>query len=353
MQSSPLVTVIVPAHNEEQIILETLQAIVSQKNAAGQLLCEWGELIVINDGSKDRTGEILEQFRAEFPFVQIVHNNPNRGLAASYNLGIRQAKAPIVVTCHADCRMADFDYLARMVAHFGDERVGAVTGKPAPPNYFQLSFVEKTYILTHIMDVEPEPATVREVNFAEGRCDAFRKCALEAVGLYNESTRISGEDQILAIEMRNQGYRIVQDTSLIYRLSCGSSQNSLVRIIRRQRVLAQGQAYIFWRFGFGTSQLADTAPNRKERKRLRAMEIVGVSILAPAIIAIAFFSWQVALAAAGLVGIARFALQLAHSNGRFRFAELVRMFPVVVACDVMYCVGFYRGLCLAWLGKNV
>jgi hypothetical protein len=255
--------------------------------------------------------------------------------------------------CHSDCQLQGNDYLRRMMGHFSDPKVAAVTGKPVLLNPNDLSFAEKTYFMTHLMDVGDEPPTVRQINFAEGRCDGFRKQALLEIGLYDEKTRIAGEDQVVAIQLRQRGYQLLQDTALHYTLSCGSSQNTQWRIIRRQMILGQGQVFVIIKYGFGTDQMAKTAPNRRRRKRLRVLEIFGVPAV---LVGTALIGWRAPFALwwwiPGLVGL-RLAYLVVENRGLFRFVEMVRMLPTVMASDVAYFIGSVRGSWRAWRGKGV
>ena len=276
---APIVTVIVPCHNEQRSIDRTVRAIVAQRDFKCAPIENWGQVIVVDDESSDETPMLLERLQKEHPFLQILRNRPRRGLAGSYNRAIGAAKAPVLVMCHADCRMLSDNYVFRMLELFCDQTVGAVTGKPRVAELKSLAFAEKAYLATHLLEIDQEAPLVREINFAEGRCDGFRTKALEAVGLFDERTRISGEDQITSNALRGKGFRILQDTSLIYELSSGSSQNSLSRIVRRHVVLSRGQAYVFQQSGLETSRLASSSPNRQARKYLRAVQILEVPIL--------------------------------------------------------------------------
>src|SRR5258708_4199337 len=76
---TPLTTcglsVVLPAYNEEAVIAET----VSQCEEVLSALAPDYEVIVVDDGSKDRTGEIADGLAAANPRVRVIHNRPNRG----------------------------------------------------------------------------------------------------------------------------------------------------------------------------------------------------------------------------------------------------------------------------------
>ncbi|HEX8340783.1 MAG TPA: glycosyltransferase family 2 protein [Tepidisphaeraceae bacterium] len=351
--SSIRVSVVVPCFNEQATIVETVSAIERQRDAGGRAFAEWGELIVVDDASRDRTPTLLETFASGKAFVQVLRNEPNRGIAASLNRGIAASRAPLLLACHGDCRVLGEDYVDRMLRHFDDAGVAAVTGKPATPDFAAISFTEQLFILMHLMDVDPEPATVREINFVEGRCDGLRKAALLELGGYDERTKLSGEDQVLAIKLTSRGYRLLSDTSLVYRLGAGGSQNTPTKMVRRQAVYAAGQAFIFLRYGLRTALTASSVPNRARRRQLRAAQVVGVPLLVAAGIATAVVSIK---AAAVLVGAAiglRFVYHLHLCGNRFPAAPCLAMFPWAIAGDVAYAMGFVGGVWRTWVRDKV
>ncbi|MHB9153667.1 MAG: glycosyltransferase family 2 protein [Spirochaetales bacterium] len=94
--SPPLVSVIVPAYNHDQYILETLESI---KNQTYPKI----ELIIINDGSTDKTGLLIEDFRAANPeMVIFYYSKSNEGVSKTLNFGLRIAKGEYVACIASD-----------------------------------------------------------------------------------------------------------------------------------------------------------------------------------------------------------------------------------------------------------
>lgn len=73
------------------------------------------ELVAVDDGSRDETGELLEQYAAADPRVRVVHNGANLGLARSLNRGLEHCRAPLVARADADDRYHP-DRLRRQLA---------------------------------------------------------------------------------------------------------------------------------------------------------------------------------------------------------------------------------------------
>lgn len=94
MSKTPTVSVLVPVHNQEKYIGRCLRSLLSQNYPR-----EAFEIIVIDDGSRDRTPYALELFQDE---IVLVRNETNLGLPASLNRGIRATSAPYVVRVDSD-----------------------------------------------------------------------------------------------------------------------------------------------------------------------------------------------------------------------------------------------------------
>jgi len=92
-------SVIVPAYNEEANIYGTLENVSKALASAG--ITDF-EVLVINDGSKDRTAEVVKKAEAEFKGVRLVQNPKNIGFGASYRAGVNMASKKYTVMVHGD-----------------------------------------------------------------------------------------------------------------------------------------------------------------------------------------------------------------------------------------------------------
>jgi glycosyltransferase involved in cell wall biosynthesis len=93
-KKAPIITIIVPVLNQERFIGRCLRSILSQNFNRDDF-----EVIVVNDGSTDKTEFALSLFEEE---IQIITNNSNEGLPASLNKAIRCVRSPFIVRVDAD-----------------------------------------------------------------------------------------------------------------------------------------------------------------------------------------------------------------------------------------------------------
>ena len=123
----PVLSVVVPAYNEQGAILETLAEL---HQALGTL--EHYELIVVDDGSSDDTGELLEQARAKDKKLKLLRHARNQGYGAALKSGIRKANAEWVAITDADGTYPNDrlpELLAHAIEHEADMVVGSRTGE--------------------------------------------------------------------------------------------------------------------------------------------------------------------------------------------------------------------------------
>jgi len=93
-QAVPKVAVLVPAHNEERFIGRCLRSLLAQSLPRDEF-----EIIVVDDGSSDRTAYALGLFEGD---ITLLRNDENRGLPASLNRAILASRAPFIVRVDSD-----------------------------------------------------------------------------------------------------------------------------------------------------------------------------------------------------------------------------------------------------------
>ncbi|MGE0549986.1 MAG: dolichyl-phosphate beta-glucosyltransferase [Kofleriaceae bacterium] len=115
-ETSPVISfvdlsIVVPAYNEEQRILPTLDRL--HVFLAAQPLRY--EIIVVDDGSRDATCRVVEQAMPRIPHLRLVRQSPNAGKGAAVRRGMLAARGQLRVMCDADCSMPP-EQLPRLLA---------------------------------------------------------------------------------------------------------------------------------------------------------------------------------------------------------------------------------------------
>jgi dolichol-phosphate mannosyltransferase len=96
--STRSISLIIAALNEEGVIEATVREVVAE---VAPRFSQY-EIILVDDGSSDRTGEIMDSLGAEFPAIRVIHNPRNLGLGRTYSVGVDAARYEYVMLLCGD-----------------------------------------------------------------------------------------------------------------------------------------------------------------------------------------------------------------------------------------------------------
>jgi len=129
-EDRPLVSVIVPAYNEEAIIRQSLQTLCDYMTTIEDLY-RW-EIIVVNDGSSDLTGELADEFASTHPNVQALHHKVNFRLGQALRFAFNSSRGDYVVVIDCDLSYAP-EHIGRLLYTIQDTRARIVIASPYMP----------------------------------------------------------------------------------------------------------------------------------------------------------------------------------------------------------------------------
>jgi peptidoglycan-N-acetylglucosamine deacetylase len=232
----PGVTVLIPAHNEESVIVQTVNSV---------LFSDLKDLriIVVDDGSSDRTGELLDTNFSRNPRVRIIHQ-VNRGKAAALNLAMSLADTEIVVTIDADTEIEP-DAISKLIRHFSDPKVGAAAGNVKVGN--RSRWLTRWQALEYITSQNMEKRAFDLLNcitVVPGALGAWRKKAIEAAGGITADT--VAEDADLTIAIRRLGWRVIYDEEAV---AWTEAPETAGQLIRQRFRWTFGTLQSFWKHG--------------------------------------------------------------------------------------------------------
>ncbi len=219
----PRVAVLIPAYNEEKVIERTIQ---------GALDSDYPNLrvIVIDDGSKDRTLEIARRtFAAEEASGRVlILTKPNGGKAEALNFGLEHiGDAEIFVGIDADTIIAP-DAIVHMVPHFLNRKVAAVAGNAKVGN--RVNLWTRWQALEYITSQNFERRalnTMGAVSVVPGAIGAWRVAAVREAGGYHVDT--VAEDADLTMALLRNGYRVEYEDMALAFTEAPTSANALMR----------------------------------------------------------------------------------------------------------------------------
>ena len=207
----PDVAVLIPAYNEEKVIERTVRAALASDYPNLRV-------IVIDDGSKDKTLEVAQAAfaREEMTGQVLILTKPNSGKADALNFGLEHLRdEEIFVGIDADTMIAR-DAISRLVPHFLDPQVGAVAGNAKVGN--RVNLWTRWQALEYITSQNFERRalnTLGAVSVVPGAIGAWRTSAVREAGAYHTDT--VAEDADLTMALLERGYRVeYEDRALAY-----------------------------------------------------------------------------------------------------------------------------------------
>jgi cellulose synthase/poly-beta-1,6-N-acetylglucosamine synthase-like glycosyltransferase len=199
-----LVSVVIPAYNAQETIGDCVHSLLGSALPREQF-----EILVVDNGSRDRTPAILASYGAE---LRVLHE-PRRGAAAARNRGLRHARGACVAFLDADST-ADPRWLPEILPPLDDPSVGIVGGRilaQRPCNSIA-AFGERIHDAELAINVS-QPPYVATGNWAS------RLAVLREVGFFDESL-LRSQDVDLSYRIVQAGYRLVYaPDAVVYHLN--------------------------------------------------------------------------------------------------------------------------------------
>jgi cellulose synthase/poly-beta-1,6-N-acetylglucosamine synthase-like glycosyltransferase len=207
----PSVSVLVPCRNEE-LVIEGLVSCLLDLDYPPDLL----EIFVINDGSDDRTGEILDVFVVNEPRLRCLHRSAGAlgGKSAALNTALAHARGEVIVVFDADHK-CNADAIKRLVRHFADPAVGAVQGRCVIRNSEESSLARTIaidYYCGYLVNEYGRQSLYNLPAYGGANC-AVRASSLRALGGWNEDSVT--EDTDLTMRLILSGQRVRYDVTAI------------------------------------------------------------------------------------------------------------------------------------------
>ena len=224
----PKVSVVICAYNAEPTMEACLTSLQALRYPAF-------EVIVVDDGSTDRTGAIADRFEG----IHVIHQE-NKGLSAARNVGIAASLGEIVAFTDSDC-VVDPDWLHYLVATFLQTGLRAVGGPNLPPP-------EDSVVAACVAASPGGPQHVLlddvEAEHIPGCNMAFRREVLNEIGGFDPIYRSAGDDVDVCWRLQDRGYRIgFSPAAMVWHFR----RNTMRAYIGQQKGYGKAEALLYFR----------------------------------------------------------------------------------------------------------
>ncbi len=206
----PTFSILIPMKNEEKVAERSLNASLKLDYPLQKR-----EIIVVEDGSNDKTTEICRQYADKHPSqIRIIHKQGSNGKPSALNYAIKHAKGEIIAIFDAD-NVPEKDALIKAASYFEDPSIAAVQGTTCAINADEnlltkfLSYEEAAWLRTYIQGKDALNLFVP----LTGSCQFLRRNVLEKVGGWDEKSL--SEDVEMAAKLTENGHRIRYASDII------------------------------------------------------------------------------------------------------------------------------------------
>lgn len=227
----PSITILVAAYNEEDGISDTLFSLQNQDYPAQM------KIIVLNDGSKDRTPEIVHHLKQQIIEVEVLDFKINHGKAHALNVGLQKTLTDLVITVDGDCFVKQNAVRKLVERYLSDPpNTAAVAGEMLIRNSRE-NWITKAQEWDYFLGI----AAIKRIQslfqgtlVAQGAFSLYERRCLASIGGWSETV---GEDIVLTWKLLDAGYRIGHAENACAFTRC---PNTLTKFVRQRQRWSRG-----------------------------------------------------------------------------------------------------------------
>ncbi len=223
------ITIMVPAHNEEVVIEDTIDYLMTKINYGNY------EVLVTDDGSTDETPAILARLQKKYPKLRVIRIDKNKGKAHAFDIGMAFAKGRLILSNDADT-VPEPDALSNYVNYFirpGGRNISAVTANMDVKNRTSLLGKSQTVEFSSIVGIikRTQAGVLGGLYAYSGANTMYRKDALIDVGGFRQDR--ATEDISIAWDHQLNGWISVFAPTIIFFMEVPVSLPMLYRQRKR------------------------------------------------------------------------------------------------------------------------
>lgn len=225
----PFITIMVPAHNEEVVIEDTIDYLMTKINYGNY------EVLVTDDGSTDETPAILARLQKKYPKLRVIRIDKNKGKAHAFDIGMAFVKGRLILSNDADT-VPEPDALSNYVNYFirpGGRNISAVTANMDVKNRTSLLGKSQTVEFSSIVGIikRTQAGVLGGLYAYSGANTMYRKDALIDVGGFRQDR--ATEDISIAWDHQLNGWISVFAPTIIFFMEVPVSLPMLYRQRKR------------------------------------------------------------------------------------------------------------------------
>jgi len=218
MNSGHKISLVIPAYNEEELIE---RAIKTSANSLSGIAGDY-EIIIVNDASSDRTGQIVDRYAQVNPNVKPIHNKNNLGSGKSLFIGLKSVRYDFILTNFADLPF-DIRELPGVLALFEEEDIDFVVvtrrNRKANSTYRKITSLVNYWLIRTLFNLK-----IGDFQFVQ----VYKKKVIDAINIRSKGTFVPPEIMIKAL---HEGFKMKEYSAVFHPRMGGNAKYGNPRLI--------------------------------------------------------------------------------------------------------------------------
>jgi glycosyltransferase involved in cell wall biosynthesis len=223
------ISLVLPCYNEEAILNANLNTIISYLNSKNDKYI-W-EIIIINDGSKDKTGEIADKFAENEKRIKLIHHPTNLNLGLALQTGFRNAKGEVIVVLDIDLSY-EVENIEKLVDKLVEESADIVLASPYMKGGKVIAVPFMRKVLSKQVNRFMRLAAQDKYSTYTGMVRAYRSSFIRSVNLKTKDYEVNPEILYKAMILRARIIEIPAKLDWTEQNKFKGQRSSSIRIIR-------------------------------------------------------------------------------------------------------------------------
>ena len=228
-KEKPFVSIVLPCFNEEAILKNNIQTIISYLCSKNNKY-NW-EVVIINDGSSDHTGKIAEDFERQNEHIRVIHHPTNLNLGNALKTGFKNSKGDIIVVMDIDLSYAT-DHIEKMVDKLIETNSDIVIASPYMPGgkVTDVPFTRK--LMSRWVNAFMRLAAQDKYHTYTAMVRAYRTSFIRSVNLKTRDYEVSPEIMYKAMILRGRIVEIPAHLDWTEQNKFAGKRTSSIRVLR-------------------------------------------------------------------------------------------------------------------------
>jgi glycosyltransferase involved in cell wall biosynthesis len=228
-ENEPFISIVLPCYNEEAILQSNLYEIITYLESTNRKY-KW-EIVIINDGSEDKTGEIADRFAEQHSNIRVIHHPTNLNLGNALKTGFKNSKGEIIVVMDVDLSYSA-DHIGKLVDKLIETSSDIVIASPYMPGGKVTDVPFSRKMMSLWVNKFMRIAAQDKYHTYTGMVRAYRRDFIQSVNLKTKDYEVNPEILYKAMILRARIVEIPAHLSWTEQNKFAGKRKSSIKVLR-------------------------------------------------------------------------------------------------------------------------